>query len=231
MSIVENQLIIENHPLLQKLTAQSQHELAKYGTLQKLSKKEHLFWNQDIPEHLFLVVDGLVILYRINSLGERKIFFTFGKNQIINEEVLQGMPSSVSCEALVNSLILSFPQEEISKLIGKDPEFGKILFYSLSQKMRRAYRQLKNTSNSIRGDKKIAAKLWRLSGDPSIILREEGKIKVLITITFLADMLGSKRESVSRQLKQLAEKELIQISDGGIWVLDREKLADYFKSP
>lgn len=225
------QSIIENHPLLQKLSVQSRSELAKHGSLQKLSKKEHLFWNQDVLEHLFLVVDGLIILYRINSLGERKIFFTFGKDQIINEEVLQGMPSSVSCEALTNSVILSFPRERLSELIQKDAEIGKILFDSLSQKMRRAYRQLKNTSNSIRGDKKIAAKLWRLSGDSSITSQEGEKIKVLITITFLADMLGSKRETVSRQLKQLAEKELIQISDGGIWVLDREKLATYFKSP
>lgn len=223
--------VIANHPLFQKITTESREELATYGSVQLLAKKEHLFWNQDLVNQLYIVVEGLVVLYRINSSDEKKVFFTLGKNQIVNEEILQGMPSSVSCEALTKSVILCFPREQILDLVKKDFELGRLLFHSLSQKMRRAYRQLKNTSTSIRGDKKIAAKLWRLSGDSTITSCDNGRFKVLITITFLADMLGSKRETVSRQLKTLVQKGLIEIGDGGIFVLDRDRLVDYFKSP
>lgn len=50
-----------------------------------------------------------------------------------------------------------------------------------------------------------------------------------LTITYLADMLGSKRETVSRQLKQLADAGLVRYGDGRFLLPDRDALQKYFK--
>ena len=221
----------DSNLLFQNISKTTRTELSSLSKLKLLKKGEHLFWNQEKCSHLYIVASGLVILYKINSLGERKVIFTLGEGQIINEVVLQGMPSSVSCEAFADGSVICLDKEKLLQVMEKDFVLTRIIFDSLSQKMRRLYRQLKNTSNSIRGDKKIAAKLWKLSTDESIATVEDGKIAIHITVTFLADMLGSKRETVSRQLKLLSQKGLIQMSGGTIFIADRKALADYFKSP
>ena len=49
--------------------------------------------------------------------------------------------------------------------------------------------------------------------------------------TYLADMLGSKRETVSRQAKKLTELQLISMEKNHVSIPDMEKLREYFKQP
>lgn len=51
-----------------------------------------------------------------------------------------------------------------------------------------------------------------------------------LTITYLADLVGSKRETVSRQVKILVSKQLILLHKNRIIVKDRALLLEYFKS-
>lgn len=204
--------------------------LAHCGKLHKISKGEHLFRDKEKMSTLYIVVDGLVSLYKINFQGEKKVIFVLGKGKIINEVVLQGLPASISCEVFENAQVLSFPREEILKIMENDFELTKGILASLSLKTRRLYRQLKNTTNSIRADKRIAAKLWKLSRDYGIACKKGIYINMDLSITYLADMLGLRRETVSRYMKVLVQKNLVVMDKGKIIVIDQEKLAKYFKS-
>lgn len=54
-------------------------------------------------------------------------------------------------------------------------------------------------------------------------------IDLNITITYLADMFGAPRETISRALKILQENGLILVKNKRIIVINRDKLARYFK--
>ena len=56
-------------------------------------------------------------------------------------------------------------------------------------------------------------------------------IDMNLSITYLADMLGSKRETVSRQAKKLTELQLISMEKNHVSIPDMEKLREYFKQP
>ena len=56
-------------------------------------------------------------------------------------------------------------------------------------------------------------------------------IDMSLSITYLADMLGSKRETVSRQVKRLTELKLICMEKNRIFVPDIAELSNYFKQP
>lgn len=204
--------------------------LFNYGKLYQIPKGEHLFMDKEKMSTLYIVVHGLVSLYKINFQGEKKVIFVLGKGKIINEVVLQGLPASISCEVFENAQVLSFPREEILKIMENDFELTKGILASLSLKTRRLYRQLKNTTNSIRADKRIAAKLWKLSRDYGIACKKGIYINMDLSITYLADMLGLRRETVSRYMKVLVQKNLVVMDKGKIIVIDQEKLAKYFKS-
>ena len=56
-------------------------------------------------------------------------------------------------------------------------------------------------------------------------------INMNMSITYLADLLGSKRETVSRALKILSNENLIKYENKKIKVINQEKLSEFFKAP
>lgn len=203
--------------------------LADIGRICFLKKGDILFFDKENVNDVYIVISGTVSLFKINGNGEKKVIFILGKGKMINEVILQDLPASISCEIFEDAEILSFPKKEFLRVMEKDFSLTKEVLNSMALKIRRLYRQLKNTSNSIRGDKRIAAKLWKLSMDYGVICEQGIKIDMEISITYLADLLGSKRETVSRQLKELTIKNLL-IMDGHYFIVpDRDKLGKYFK--
>ena len=150
---------------------------------------------------------------------------------MINEVVLQGMTASVNCEVFETAQVLCFNKYDFLDIMEHDFVLTKGVLDSLSIKVRRTYRQLKNTSAALRGDKRVAAKLWKLSKDFGVTGPGGTTITLNLSITYLADLLGLKRETVSRQLKALAQQGLIRIKNGRITILDCEKLCEFFKAP
>ena len=93
---------------------------------------------------------------------------------------------------------------------------------------RRLYRQLKN-SISIRIDKKLAAKLYRIGKEFGVCKGEWTLLNVNLTITYIADMLGCKRESLSRAMKILQDENLVKIEGKKVYI-KKDELSSYFKS-
>lgn len=203
--------------------------LAKRGVLHNVKKGHILFRDKEDVQQIYMIVRGFVSLYKINEQGEKKVIFVLGKGKLINEVILQEMPASVSCEIFEHATILSFRKSDFLAAMEKDFELTKAVIDSLSLKIRRLYRQMKNTSGSLRGDKKLAAKLWKLSGDFGRPGADGSVIDLELSITYLANMLGAKRETVSRQLKVLSEMGLVYMKGNHFIIPDREKLAQYFK--
>lgn len=217
--------------LFQNISEKSTAALEACGSLRRIPKGTHLFWDKEINQTLYIVITGFVSLYKINSQGERKTIFLLGKGDVVNEEVLQNMPASINCEAFESSLVLCFGKMDFLAVMRQDFSLTKAMFDSLALKNRRLYRQLKNTSNSLHGEKRVAAKLWRLSKDYGVPSPDGTLINMEVSVTYLADMLGSRRETVSRHLKHLTEQGLIRTHNGKIVIPDREALSVFFKSP
>ena len=100
---------------------------------------------------------------------------------------------------------------------------------SMSLKIRRLYRQLKNTTNALSGEKRLAAKLYKLAKDYGVATEQGIRIEMNLSITYLAEMVGSKRETVSRQMKKLTELDLIRMEKNRILVPDLKKISNYFR--
>ena len=70
----------------------------------------------------------------------------------------------------------------------------------------------------------IIEKVWNLARDYGIETPSVIQIPFKVTITFLADMLGAKRESVSRVMGHLKKSNLIEYQEKLILVPDIDKL-------
>lgn len=217
--------------VLRQASAASRREIAEFGFMKRFAKGQHIFCDREDVGVLYVLLEGLASLYKINSLGEKKVIFVYGPGNMLNEVMLQELPASVSCEVKEDAQVLVLPRERFWSVMERDPALTRAVVQSMALKIRRLYRQLKNTTNALSGGKRLAAKLFKLARDYGVENQGETLIDMNLSITYLAEMLGSKRETVSRQAKNLNGLGLIHIQKNRIYIPDMEKLSNYFKQP
>jgi CRP-like cAMP-binding protein len=215
--------------VIRRANPASQAMLASFGALRHLRHGAHLFLDRDKVSTIYILINGLASLYKINSEGEKRVIFILGPGKLINEVIFDDLPASASCEMLEDSVILCLNKANFLAVMQHDFELTRAVMGSLSVKVRRLYRQLKNTSGSVRGDKRIAAKLWKLSLDHGVPEADGVRIDMKLSVTCLANMLGAKRETVSRQLKILSSRGLIVMKGSVFTIPNRDNLSRFFK--
>lgn len=220
----------ERLEVLQGIKAETITELVSIGRLKSYKKGEILFLDKEDVNAVFFVICGAVSLYKVNNCNERRIIFICGKGAVLNEVILDGKLASMSCEALKDTLAVRFCKKQFMELMGKDTQLMEVVFRSMSTKIRRTYRQISNNSSSFCLNRKIGAKLLKLSRDYGVPTAQGTEINFDLSVTFLAELVGAKRETVSRQLKPLLQSGLICQEKFRFTVADREKLLDFVKS-
>ncbi len=193
-----------------------------------LKKGEILFYERDSVNNVYIVLEGKVTLYRTSENGQKRVIFIIDKGKFINEIILDKKPASICCEGFENSKVLSIKRNDLLYIMDGNFQFTQQVMFSMTNKIRRMYRQLKNTV-PLKVEKRVAAKLWKLAKDYGECEKNGEVIKLNITVTYLSEMLGSSRETISRALKELKNKELIYYEGKKIIIKDRNKLSEFFK--
>ncbi|PAB58706.1 Crp/Fnr family transcriptional regulator [Anaeromicrobium sediminis] len=225
MKITRETLI--NIPILENIKEESIDYLMDNYSVVTLKKGDILFHEKGKINRFYILLKGKVSLYKITSFGHKKVMYILNSREVINENVFDEYAATVSCEAFQDIILLSYDKKKFMELMEKDFILTKNILFSLSKKTRRLYRQLKN-SVSIKIEKKIASKLWKLGKDFGV-KRGDGKILIdlKISITYLADMIGSSRETISRGIKSLEKLQILELKNKKI-ILDLKKVSDYY---
>lgn len=188
-----------------------------------------LFREGDILDSIYMVESGQYAMFKLSSTGDQRVIFTLGPGEILNYPERRPYPISIACRVIRGGVVYKLEQKTLFEAIKKDPVLALNTIDLYNLRMRRLYRQLKNSSGSVRLDKRIAAKLWKLSKDYPTPHPEGVAIDLKITTTFLAELIGASRESVSRNLKPLLESGLVLQERGTFIIPDRSQLEFYFK--
>lgn len=181
-------------------------------------------------EYVFFQLSGKSIVYNLTHDGRRKILFVFGRGIMLNEHVFNIHTTSLYCETIDKSKVFKVPVSEFEKLMQSDFELTKRVFEAQERKIWRLSHQLKNTMSGIYLERKLAAKLWKLSRDFGIPKDSGIEIDINMTITFLADMLGVPRETTSRVCSALVDNGLITMNKRRILISNPDKLSMFYKT-
>lgn len=219
---------IEKLEIVKNVKEETKKELLKKGRLIKKKRRQLIFNEKDKVDKVYFVIEGNVSIFKINENGERKIIFILKQGEMINDIFTPNkLTTSIGCESFEQSLILEYNLIDFIKIMENDFELTKNIIIYMERRTRRLYRQLKN-SVSIKIEKKLAAKLYKLSKEFGVKKGEWTLINIDLTITYLADMLGCKRETVSRSMKILQKEKVVNISDKKIFV-KQEDISLYFR--
>ena len=215
--------------IFENVSAKTKETLLQVGSIQEVPKGTFLIRAREAVSTIFFQLAGKSVIYNLTHSGKRKILFVLGPGELLNEHVLNNCPASMYCETIDQSTVLAIPVSEFIKLMAEDFEFAKSILEAQEKKMWRLSHQLKNTASCIYLERKLAAKLWKLSRDFGIRKEDGIEIDINMTITFLADMLGVPRETTSRACSVLMENGLIKIHKKRITITDPVKMSLFFK--
>jgi len=212
--------------LLNLIKESSKENLMRAGKIISLKQGEILFSERQEVKSMYIVLDGFMALYRNSRYGEIKVIFICTDGEIVNEVVLQDEKTSICAKALTDTKLLAIHRSDLIKLLENDYDLTKEIYNSLARKTRRLYHQVGNANGTYPVEKRLAAKIWKLARDYGKDTNNGIQICFETTVTFLANMLGAKRETVSRIISQFKKAGIIVHENGNLVVLKMDDLKE-----
>ncbi|MDC7955161.1 Crp/Fnr family transcriptional regulator [Fusobacterium simiae] len=225
-----NESDIKRIEVFKGISKNSIKEIKNNSDTIELKKNKALYSDRQVLNYIYFLISGNVSLIKSNENGESKVIFLLGSGSMINEPLMRKNTSGIECWGFENSKILRINLKVFDKIMENDYILAKNCMFFMERRIRRLYRQLKNsTSASI--EKKLTAKLYRLGTQYGINDNQIEKfilINLNLTVTYIAKMLGHQRETISRAIKILEKKDIILLKDRRFFI-DMEKARQFFK--
>ncbi len=216
LSMIE---VLKKVPLFASLPHQ---ELDAFGELLRertYPRGSVIVFEDDEGDTLFLVASGQVKVVLIGDDGREVILSVLGEGDFFGEMALiDDEPRSAHVIAMKDSALLVLRREDFQARLRASPEVAISLMRELSRRLRRADEKIGSlVLLDVNG--RVADLLLRLA-------EEEGGDRITRKLTHhtIAQMIGSSRETVSRTMRELVGRGVIEVTRKDITLTDRPAL-------
>ncbi len=169
---------------------------------------------------LFVVVRGLLRVFLSSPDGREVTIRHVRPGAMAGLALVVGGPAPFSIEAMTGSLLLALRTDTLRALLATDPSVARACAEELAGQVREYLDDIADQAFlSVR--ERLARQLLLMAARPA----PGADAVVRATQQELADAIGSVREVVARQLRELHEEGLIDISRHGIEIRDPLGLA------
>jgi CRP-like cAMP-binding protein len=140
---------------------------------------------------------------------------TFGEALVFRER-----PNPLDAIAVSDALLVAFPAQQVNALLDRDPNFARGLLASLSERMHTMVAEIE-ASTLLSARQRIASYLIALAETSGA-----SRVRLPVTKTLIASRLGVTKETLSRLLRELADRDLIAVDKRDILLRDPARLAE-----
>lgn len=209
-------------PLFQQMSEQAFAELMSKSMLQRFPARAELTREGELPDFLYIVVDGAVDLYATRDAEETTIDILYPSSSFILAAVMRDEPYLKSARTLLPSQILMIPSQVVRDAFSRDPAFARGIIDEMAARYRAVTRVLKN--DRMRSSTERLAN-WLLG-----MARRTGsnEFELPLEKRKLASFLGMTPESYSRSIAAL-EKHGVRSHGPLITISDPAGLAEFAK--
>jgi CRP-like cAMP-binding protein len=184
-------------------------------------KNSVILFEDDPGDALFVVCGGQVKVVLIGEDGREVILSVLGEGEFFGEMALiDDEPRSAHVIAMEDSMLVVLRREDFAPILSSTPAIAIALLRELSRRLRRV-------------DEKVGSLvLLDVNGRVARLLLdmadENGGERITRRLTHhtIAQMIGSSRETVSRTMRDLVDKGLIEVGRKEILVKNRPALAE-----
>lgn len=214
-------------PIFSTLSDDEMDKIIPLVVKRKLRKNTVIFHENDPASAFYLVKTGRIKIYRVSRDGREQVLYLLGDGQIFGDvPTFDGGPYPATAATMTDSEIYLINREDFNNLIRRNPEIALKIIQALGGRLRQALDLIRDLSfkqvpHRLAG---LLLKLEREYGQQS----EEG---ILISLPLsrqdLADIVGTSRETVTRELKKMERAGMLAIDRRMITITDREKLESW----
>jgi CRP-like cAMP-binding protein len=211
--------VLRHVPLFHGLLEADLQAFAAACRERSYAKGSVILFQDDPGDTLYLVASGQVKVVLIGEDGREIILTVLGPGAFFGEMALiDDEPRSAHVIAMEDAALLTLRREDVHARLRASPEVGIALLRVLSKRLRRADEKIRSLILlDVNG--RVAQLLLQLAA-------EEGGEKITKRLTHhtISQMIGSSRETVSRTMRHLVDRGVIQVSRRQITLLDRGAL-------
>ncbi|MGH7700748.1 MAG: Crp/Fnr family transcriptional regulator [Gemmatimonadales bacterium] len=211
--------VLEKIPLFRELAPPDLQRVVEVARERTYPKNSVILFEDDPGDALYVVGQGQVKVVLIGEDGREVILSVLGAGEFFGEMALiDDEPRSAHVIAMEDSALIVLRREDFQGILRHSPGIALALLRELSRRLRRV-------------DEKVGSLvLLDVNGRVAQLLLdladEEGGERITRRLTHhtIAQMIGSSRETVSRTMRELVDKGLIEVSRRDIALRDRPSL-------
>lgn len=208
--------------LLSTLPPEVSAAILQRAVVKSYGRGETIFCQGDVSEHIFVVLDGWVKLFRITPTGAEAVVGVFTKGRSFGEAIaFEEIPYPVTAEAVTDSRLLLVRTSLLSSMMRDRPEIAMAIVSSTFRHLHALVAQVEQLKAHT-GAQRVAEFLLELcstaKGGCTITLPYDKSL--------IAGRLGMQPPSLSRAFNKLEEVG-VRISQNQAEISDVMKLRDY----
>lgn len=215
--------ILQQIPLFSSLNKSELEAIDRVSITKVFPKEKIILLEDEDGDTLFIIKNGKVKVTTFSESGKEVIFSILNAGDFFGEmSLLDGKPRSATVVSMEDAQIQLIRRAEFYRLLEDHPHIALRLLEELASRLRKADERIESLAIlDVTG--RIAGILLQLAGDRGIINNREVLIKSRPTHQELANMVGTTRETVTRILKQLEDKNYIMMAGKDITILNVEQ--------
>jgi CRP/FNR family transcriptional regulator len=211
-------------PLFAELTVEELRKITAISRLVNYKEGEFVFHEGDEFKGIFIVLKGLVKIFKISPQGKEYILHLLRKPNLFGDVPLfTGGDCPASVQIMEDAALLFIPKNEFMQLLKKNPDLSFKIMTGFAKRLRSITVKaedlsLKEVINRLADYIVKGIYSNRNAGLP------EPFFKIPLSNPTLAAYLGTIPETISRAMKKLKDSEIIRVHGRTVFVEDFEKL-------
>lgn len=194
-------------------------ELLRLAVTRNLRKGQLLFNEGEPAAGMFLVVEGLIKVFKMAPDGREKVLYVFPAGETLAEAALFGEGRyPATAQAVAAATVAAFPRQALLQLLRDRPELCFRMLAGMSVKLKylsQRIEELTFQSASVRLASYLLGEMER---------RKRPQIRLDLSKRELAAMLGMTPETLSRLLASLREAGAVDVRGRSLVILAQDRL-------
>lgn len=211
---------------LEVIQQELHEDIARFGRMSFVKKGEVLMRPEECLEHFFVLLEGRVKVSQINfETGKEQILYLLSKGDMYDVvSLLDGKMHENMAMALDDVKLLVFPIELFREWIETKPSFNKLFFPYVAKQLREMENLASDLSlyDTTTRLVKLIAKNIEKEGDKQTL-----KLINNLSHDELANLIGTVRKVLNRNLQSLKKEGLIDIKRKEIYIKDSQNLLEH----
>lgn len=209
-------------PLFHKLQDSALRMLDSILVEQEFSRGENIFLEGDAAAGFYILTKGRVKVYKLSADGKEQILHIAGVKELLGAvSAFAGSPYPAHADALEKTKAFFFPRKDFQKMIQEEPSIVMNMMANLSMRLQHFTRMIEDLSlKEVPG--RLAAYLLYLSSQSA----DSSNVEIDISKGQLASLLGTIPETLSRILRRMNEKGILEVHGRKVKLMNKKLLND-----